>query len=83
MDYFDNYKFCDHYYSIYNKFLKCTEYLQYIKNQKFIVYKLNDEYHNIRGPALIGYYDDGEIEFQTFFINGRVWKLFCNGRSLI
>jgi ribosomal protein L25 (general stress protein Ctc) len=65
MEYFTNYKTSKHYYSIYNRYLKCGEYQKYIDNS----WKLDGLYHNFKGSAII--YVDGT---QEWWVNGKLHR---------
>lgn len=71
MDYFSKYKRCKDYYSVYNVFLSCREYLKYCESSNTILsknYELDNLYHNIKGPALITKFDN--IYHERYYING-------------
>jgi len=79
MDYFANYSTCEDYYRIYNKNLKCGEYLIYVlfTTQRYDYkikcaarYLLNNVLHNPKGPAFITY-KNGIRGVNYFYIHGQ------------
>jgi len=70
MDYFSNCSKCNKYYVIYNKKLKCAEYLRYTINYYYHIFTLDDMYHNIKGSAIIEYSNLDKLE--KYYINGKL-----------
>jgi len=75
MDYFSNYNKCNNYYTIYNKNLKCAEYLFYAVNYYYHIFTLDGMYHNIKGPALIQY-DKGHKYRQEYWVKNKRHNIF-------
>jgi hypothetical protein len=65
MEYFSNYKKSKHYYSIYNRYVKCREYQKY--NDKG--WTLDGDYHNLKGPAY-KFYIKNVLIYEVYYTYG-------------
>ena len=68
----DYYNYVDlvRYAGLYNRRFHTGEYVVYNFKNTLKEYTLNYEYHNIRGPAVIHYYENGSIYAESYWING-------------